>query len=48
MLEVKSTISKILRHYQVSVRNEFEPKLSFELVMKSKNGVMIRLDKRNG
>lgn len=46
MLEVKSTISKILRHYQVSLQDGFEPQDSLELVIKSINGVMIKLEQR--
>lgn len=46
MLEIKSTISKILRHYKVGLENNFEPQDALELVIKSKNGVMITLDQR--
>lgn len=46
MLEVKSTISKVLRHFHVSVQPGFEPQDALELVIKSNNGVMIKLEKR--
>ena len=46
MLEMKSTISKILRHYHVSLSDGFEPQDALELVIKSMNGVMIKIEKR--
>lgn len=46
MLEIKSTISKILRNFRVNLASNFEPEDSLELVIKSRNGVMIKLDKR--
>lgn len=46
MLELKSTISKILRHYQVGLAIDFEPQDALELVIKSLNGVMIKISKR--
>lgn len=47
MLEIKSTVSKILRYYHISLENEFEPQDSLEIVIKSKNGVKIKLQKRD-
>lgn len=46
MLEIKSTVSKVLRHYQLSIDDGFEPQESLEIVIKSQNGVMIKLNKR--
>lgn len=46
MLEIKSTVSKVLRHYHLSIEDGFEPQEALELVIKSQNGVMIKLDKR--
>lgn len=46
MLELKSTISKVLRNFHVSVKEGFEPQDALELVIKSMNGVMVKLDKR--
>jgi len=47
MLEMKSTISKVLRHYVLSIVDDFEPLDSLELVIKSKNGVMVKISKRS-
>lgn len=46
MYEIKSTVSKMLRHFKLSVENGFEPQDSLELVIKSKNGVMVKLENR--
>lgn len=46
MLELKSTISKILRYYHVALVDGFEPQDALELVIKSLNGVMIKITKR--
>jgi cytochrome P450 family 4 len=46
MLEMKSTVSKVLRHFKLSLVGNFEPEDSLELVIKSRNGVMIKLENR--
>lgn len=46
MLELKSTLSKVLRNFHISVKEGFEPQDALELVIKSMNGVMVKLDKR--
>lgn len=46
MLEVKSVISKVLRHYELSIENGFEPQDSLDLVIKSKNGVFLKITRR--
>lgn len=46
MLEIKSTVSKVLRHYQLSIDDGFEPQEALEIVIKSQNGVMIKLNER--
>lgn len=46
MLEMKSTIAKILQHFQLSVESNFTPQDSLELVIKSKNGIKIKLQAR--
>lgn len=48
MLEMKSTISKVLRHYQLSVQENYEPIDVLELIIKSKNGVMLKIKDREG
>lgn len=48
MLEMKSTISKVLRHYQLSVQENYEPIDVLELIIKSKNGVMLKIKDRGG
>lgn len=47
MLEMKSTVAKVLRNFHLSVENGFEPQDSLELIIKSINGVRIKLEKRN-
>lgn len=46
MLEIKSTISKVLRNFQLSTENCSEPQDSLEIIIKSKNGVMIKIEPR--
>lgn len=47
MLEVKSMISKVLRHFHVSVDpSTKEPELVAEVVLKAWNGTMLNLTKR--
>nr|AVM18984.1 odorant degrading protein 14 [Holotrichia parallela] len=47
MLEMKSTISKLLRHYQLLPTTPAQKlELILETVMRSNNGIMIRLKKR--
>ncbi|CRK95471.1 CLUMA_CG008940, isoform A [Clunio marinus] len=46
MLELKSTVSKMLRHYFISLPRNYQPEDCLEIVIKSKNGVMIQLDER--
>jgi hypothetical protein len=47
MLEMKSTIAKIVQNFELSLENNFLTKDSLELVIKSKNGVQIKLQSRN-
>lgn len=46
MLEIKATISKIVLNYNLKIDNGFKPQDSLELVIKSKNGVMISIESR--
>lgn len=46
MLEMKSTISRVLRNFELSVAPDYEPILVFELILRSQNGVNLILNKR--
>ncbi|CAO1368310.1 unnamed protein product [Diamesa serratosioi] len=46
MLEMKSTISKVLRHYQLKVQDNYAPIDVLELIIKSKNGIMLEIKDR--
>ena len=48
MLEMKSTISKVLRHYHLSVQDNYKPIDVLELIIKSKNGIMLKIRDREG
>ncbi len=46
MLEMKSTISKLLRHYEISTPKHFKPIDILEIIVKSQNGVMLEIKDR--
>lgn len=46
MLEMKSTISKVLRNFELLAVPEHEPILASEAILKSANGLLIRLKER--
>ena len=46
MLEMKSTVSKVLRNFELSVAPGYEPILVAELILRPDNGVMLQLKKR--
>lgn len=46
MLELKSTISKVLRNFQLKVSPDFQPIDVLELITKSSNGIWIELETR--
>lgn len=46
MLELKSTISKIIRNFHISVDADFKPKVFLGLIIKSANGIVLKLDDR--
>lgn len=45
LLEVKSTISKILRYYELLTLGD-EPDITMQLVLRSKNGIQLGLKAR--
>ncbi|KAL7047141.1 hypothetical protein ACKWTF_002809 [Chironomus riparius] len=47
MYEIKTTISKIILNYKIKLEKNFKPQDSLELVIKSKNGIMIQIESRN-
>jgi len=46
MNEIKSTVSKVLRHFEIIAEPGFEPTLKADLVLKSSNGIKLRLKTR--
>lgn len=46
MLEMKSTISKLLMRYEMKLAKNFEPTLVAEMILRPSNGVMIELTRR--
>lgn len=46
MLEMKSTISKVLRSFQLKVSPDFQPIDVLELITKSSNGIWLELERR--
>lgn len=46
MLELKSTLAKLLREFEICPVENFEPILLAELVMKSGNGIKVSLKTR--
>jgi cytochrome P450 family 4 len=46
MLEMKSTITKILRHFTITTPKDFEPIDILRLVTKSENGILIGISER--
>lgn len=45
MLEIKSTISKLLRHYELNPMGD-PPQVIMELILRSKNGIQLGLKPR--
>jgi hypothetical protein len=46
MLEMKSTVSKVLRNFELSVASGYEPVLVMEVILRPENGVMLVLKDR--
>jgi len=48
MLEIKTTIAKILRHYELTLGNPDEELILYSaIILKSRNGIKIKIKKRN-
>ena len=47
MLELKSVISKVLRHFELSVGENYEPTLVAEMILRSTNGIILKITPRN-
>jgi hypothetical protein len=46
MLEMKSTISKILRNFELKPSPGFEPILVADIILRPENGIKIMLNER--
>ncbi|CAG9805217.1 unnamed protein product [Chironomus riparius] len=46
MLEMKTTVSKVLRHFELSVMPGFEPVAISELILRPENGIWLQLKER--
>jgi cytochrome P450 family 4 len=46
MLEMKSVVSKVLRHFAIELAVDYEPVLIFEIILRPENGVMLKMNKR--
>jgi hypothetical protein len=46
MLEIKATVAKLLRNYRVLTDRQYELRLVLELVLKSAEGIKLRLEPR--
>lgn len=46
MLEMKSTISRTLRHFKLSVEKSYVPVLESEIILRPENGVKLHLNER--
>lgn len=46
MLEMKSTIAKTLRHFEISLAPGYEPVLIATLILLPENGVQVKLKER--
>lgn len=46
MLEIKSTISRVVLNFKLKVPENFKPQDSLELVIKSGNGIMLNIESR--
>lgn len=48
MLEMKSTVSKVLQHYEISLEdNPRELEMIGDLVLRTVNGIHLKIKKRN-
>jgi cytochrome P450 family 4 len=46
MLEMKSIISKMLRNFEITLAEGFEPTLVYAIILKPSNGIKIKLSPR--
>lgn len=46
MLEMKSTISKVLRNFEIKLADDFEPQLVAEIILRPSNGIKLKLSPR--
>jgi cytochrome P450 family 4 len=46
MLEMKSLITKVLRHFELEVGRNFVPTLAAELILRPTNGIRLRIKRR--
>lgn len=46
MLEMKSSICKVLRSFELEVGENYEPELVAELILRPINGVMLKIKER--
>lgn len=46
MLVMKAIVSKVLRKFEITVAENFEPILLADLTLSSENGIKIKLQKR--
>lgn len=46
MLEMKTTVSKVLRHFELSVMPGFEPTAISELILRPETGIWLQLKER--
>lgn len=47
MLEMKSVVSKVLRHFEISLEPGFEVVIKAEVVLKPYNGIKLKLKARH-
>lgn len=46
MLEMKSTISKVLQSFEIEVAENFEPTIVAEIILRPSNGILLKLKRR--
>lgn len=46
MLEMKSIVSKVLRKFELSLPENYEPILIAEMILRPENGLMIKFNRR--
>lgn len=46
MIEMKAVVARILQKFEVFVREDFQPVLLAEVILRSENGIRLRFEKR--